>query len=241
MVARRRRHGGASIGDGRGVGEREQSWRLRVEEAVGVGFVRGGYLKEWKSIEWLCCPELSNPSISSCLPILQNSLYINFENWEEHGKKEVLIHEKQCVRKIVLNRPKQLNALSSYMVHCLLDLFLEYEEDPGVKMILLKGSGRAFCAGGDVAAVVNDISKGDWRSGADYFRKEFTLNYVIATYRKPQVSILNGIVMGGGAGASIHGKFRVVTENTVYLDLLLACFYFCQYSIVSITSNKESQ
>ncbi|XP_074280207.1 3-hydroxyisobutyryl-CoA hydrolase 1 [Silene latifolia] len=129
---------------------------------------------------------------------------------------QVLIHEKQCVRTIVLNRPKQLNALSSYMVCRLLDLFLEYEEDPGVKMILLKGSGRAFCAGGDVAAVVNDISKGDWRSGANYFRKEFTLNYVIATYRKPQVSILNGIVMGGGAGASIHGRFRVVTENTVF-------------------------
>ncbi|KAL9245116.1 hypothetical protein vseg_018804 [Gypsophila vaccaria] len=129
---------------------------------------------------------------------------------------QVLVQDKQHVRTIVLNRPKQLNALSSYMVTRLLDLFLAYEEDPGVKMILLKGSGRAFCAGGDVAAVVRDISKDDWKSGANYFRKEFTLNYVIATYRKPQVSILNGIVMGGGAGASIHGRFRVVTENTVF-------------------------
>ncbi|KAK9748872.1 hypothetical protein RND81_02G086800 [Saponaria officinalis] len=129
---------------------------------------------------------------------------------------QVLVHDKQHVRTIVLNRPKQLNALSSYMVSRLLDLFLAYEEDPRVKMILVKGSGRAFCAGGDVAAVVRDISKGDWKSGANYFREEFTLNYVIATYRKPQVSILDGIVMGGGAGASIHGRFRIATENTVF-------------------------
>ncbi|KAL2901837.1 3-hydroxyisobutyryl-CoA hydrolase 1 [Bienertia sinuspersici] len=79
-----------------------------------------------------------------------------------------------------------------------------------------EGNGRAFCAGGDVAAVVRDITEGDWRLGANFFRKEFTLNYLMATYRKSQVSILNGIVMGGGAGASLHGRFRIVTESTVF-------------------------
>lgn len=103
------------------------------------------------------------------------------------------------------------------MVSRLLELCLTYEEDPSVKLVLLKGNGRAFCAGGDVSAVVRDITEGgDWRLGADYFRKEFTLNFVMATYKKPQVSILNGIVMGGGAGASFHGRFRIVTENTVF-------------------------
>ncbi|KAK2976741.1 hypothetical protein RJ640_024148 [Escallonia rubra] len=89
------------------------------------------------------------------------------------------------------------------------------------------GKGRAFCAGGDVAAVVRDISGGrpfsftvivpcNWKLGAEYFWNEFTLNYLMATYSKTQVSILNGIVMGGGAGASIHGRFRVATENSVF-------------------------
>lgn len=85
-----------------------------------------------------------------------------------------------------------------------------------MKLVILKGKGRAFCAGGDVSAVVRDIGAGNWRLGANFFWKEFSLIYIMATYRKPQVSILNGIVMGGGAGVSIHGRFRVATENSVF-------------------------
>ncbi|XP_074556556.1 3-hydroxyisobutyryl-CoA hydrolase 1-like [Curcuma longa] len=57
---------------------------------------------------------------------------------------------------------------------------------------------------------------GSWTLGAYFFWNEFSLNYLIATYRKPQVSILDGIVMGGGAGLSIHGRFRVATEKAIF-------------------------
>ncbi|KAL2461002.1 3-hydroxyisobutyryl-CoA hydrolase 1 [Abeliophyllum distichum] len=129
---------------------------------------------------------------------------------------QVLVEEKSSTRIFTLNRPKQLNAASFTMVSRLLELFLACEEDPSVKLIILKGKGRAFCAGGDVAAVVRDITQGHWKLGANFFRREFILNYVMATYSKPQVSILNGIVMGGGAGVSIHGRFRVATENSLF-------------------------
>ncbi|KAL0346494.1 UNVERIFIED_CONTAM: 3-hydroxyisobutyryl-CoA hydrolase 1 [Sesamum calycinum] len=129
---------------------------------------------------------------------------------------QVLVEEKSSVRIFTLNRPKQLNALSHTMVSRLLELFLACAEDPSVKLIILKGKGRAFCAGGDVAAVVRDLTQGNWKSGVDYFRQEFTMNYVMATYSKPQVSILNGIVMGGGAGASVHGRLRIATENSLF-------------------------
>ncbi|KAL0308734.1 UNVERIFIED_CONTAM: 3-hydroxyisobutyryl-CoA hydrolase 1 [Sesamum radiatum] len=134
---------------------------------------------------------------------------------------QVLVEEKSSVRIFTLNRPKQLNALSHTMVSRLLELFLACAEDPSVKLIILKGKGRAFCAGGDVAAVVRDLTQGNWKSGVDYFRQEFTMNYVMATYSKPQVSILNGIVMGGGAGASVHGRFRIATENSVVFFYLM--------------------
>ncbi|KAL7126002.1 hypothetical protein ABFS83_14G155300 [Erythranthe nasuta] len=134
----------------------------------------------------------------------------------EQTTDQVFVEEKSSARIFTMNRPKQLNALSAAMVSRLLDLFLACAGDSSVKLIILKGKGRAFCAGGDVAAVVHDINQGNWKRGADYFRKEFTMNYVMATYSKPQVSILNGIVMGGGGGASIHGRFRIATENSLF-------------------------
>ncbi|GKV06211.1 hypothetical protein SLEP1_g18121 [Rubroshorea leprosula] len=131
-------------------------------------------------------------------------------------QEQVLIEERSFSRILTLNRPKQLNALSFAMLSRLSECFFAYEEDPKVKIIILKGKGRAFCAGGDVAAVLRDVKEGDWKSGAKYFSKEFSLNYLMATYKKPQVSILNGIVMGGGSGLATHGRFRVATENSVF-------------------------
>ncbi|CAD6212127.1 unnamed protein product [Miscanthus lutarioriparius] len=129
---------------------------------------------------------------------------------------QILVEANGFTRTLILNRPKQLNALSSAMIMGLLKCFTAYEKDNGVKLLIMKGNRRAFCAGGDVAAVVRSIHKDSWKYGADFFRNEFLLNYIIATYTKPQVSLLTGIVMGGGAGVSLHGRFRVATDNTVF-------------------------
>ncbi|XP_047251076.1 3-hydroxyisobutyryl-CoA hydrolase 1 isoform X1 [Capsicum annuum] len=130
------------------------------------------------------------------------------------GINQVLVEGTGNVRTFILNRSKQLNALSFQMISQLMELFYASEEDSNVKMIILKGRGRAFCAGGDLSLVFSHQS--NWKIGANYFQKQYTLNYVMATYSKPQVSILNGIVMGGGAGVSIHGRFRVATEKSVF-------------------------
>ncbi|MCD7462967.1 3-hydroxyisobutyryl-CoA hydrolase 1 [Datura stramonium] len=148
------------------------------------------------------------------------------------GTDQVLVEETGNVRTFILNRPKHLNALSFQMISRLKQLFYACEEDSNVKMIILKfvtssgsmlqssinapGHGKAFCAGGDVTAVYHSVRQGKLEVAVNYIQEQYTLNYVIATYSKPQVSILNGIVMGGGAGASIHGRFRVATEKSVF-------------------------
>ncbi|CAN6486338.1 unnamed protein product [Victoria cruziana] len=134
----------------------------------------------------------------------------------ESENRQVLVEHHNSARTIILNRPRQLNALSFEMVSQLLQLFLEFEEDSKAKLLILKGKGRAFSAGGDVAAAARLVTEGHWSFAAKFFEVEYTLNYVMATHSKPQVSLLDGIVMGGGAGASMHGRFRVVTENTVF-------------------------
>jgi len=78
------------------------------------------------------------------------------------------------------------------------------------------GKGRAFCSGGDVTACIQSIHNEGWKWGADFFRNQYLLDYIIATCTKPQVSLLTGIVMGGGAGVSLHGSFRVATDKTIF-------------------------
>ncbi|KAL6012483.1 3-hydroxyisobutyryl-CoA hydrolase 1 [Asimina triloba] len=120
------------------------------------------------------------------------------------------------MRTLTLNRPKNLNALTIQMVDRLLKRFLAYEKDPNVKLVILKARGPAFCAGGDAAAVAHFMTSGKRAYATKFYTTQQKMDYVMATFKKAQVSLINVIVMGGGAGASMHGKFRVVTENAVF-------------------------
>eukprot|EP01016_Furgasonia_blochmanni_P052875 TRINITY_DN8474_c0_g1_i7.p1 TRINITY_DN8474_c0_g1~~TRINITY_DN8474_c0_g1_i7.p1 ORF type:complete len:348 (-),score=97.80 TRINITY_DN8474_c0_g1_i7:292-1335(-) len=89
------------------------------------------------------------------------------------------------------------------------------------QVVIIKGAGlKAFCAGGDVKSLYD--AKRTPKSPADaqvldtFFREEFTLDYSLARMRPVQVSLLDGIVMGGGVGISVHSKVRVATENSVF-------------------------
>ncbi|OUC45703.1 enoyl-CoA hydratase/isomerase family protein [Trichinella nativa] len=88
--------------------------------------------------------------------------------------------------------------------------------DNSIKMVILKGAGnRAFCAGGDIRALALSIKNNDGLV-EEFFREEYKLNYLIGKFRVPFVSLIDGIVMGGGVGLSVHGTFRVATERTVF-------------------------
>jgi 3-hydroxyisobutyryl-CoA hydrolase len=94
----------------------------------------------------------------------------------------------------------------------------EWESSQLANIVVLKGNGRALCAGGDVAALAKwdaEGPEGQQRS-SDYFALEYKLDHLIATYRKPYVAFMDGITMGGGVGLSVHAPFRIATENTVF-------------------------
>ncbi|KAK4882991.1 hypothetical protein RN001_006310 [Aquatica leii] len=115
---------------------------------------------------------------------------------------------------ITLNRPKALNALNVSMVDKIHPKLKEWE---GQKhLIIINGTGeKAFCAGGDVRVIVESGFKGG-KLGFEFFRKEYSLNGYIGRYKKPYVAIIDGIVMGGGVGLSVHGPYRIATERSVF-------------------------
>ncbi|BAU02536.1 hypothetical protein VIGAN_11208500 [Vigna angularis var. angularis] len=134
----------------------------------------------------------------------------------DREQNQVLFTGNSCVKVVILNRPKKLNSLNHEMI-CQISSNLElYENDPLVQLVILKGNGKAFCAGGDVVSAITSSVAGHWTYAARYYQKLLTLDHLIATYNKPTVSLMNGIVMGGGAGLSMPTRFRVVTEKAVF-------------------------
>ena len=113
---------------------------------------------------------------------------------------------------ITLNRPEALNALTLEMCHEIAAALQDWRDDPRVKAIIIRGAGRAFCAGGDIRSLYDS-----GLAGEDYpyrfYHDEYRLNALIHHYPKPYIALLNGIVMGGGVGVSVHGSRRLATEN----------------------------
>ena len=123
---------------------------------------------------------------------------------------------------ITLARPKALNSLTLPMVRDLHKAFQSAADEPSIGCILLEGAGgKAFCAGGDVKGIAiagkEPPPAGDEPPITDaFFREEYALNAAIGGSPKPQVSVWDGIVMGGGVGLSVHGKYRVCTEKAMF-------------------------
>ncbi|XP_015115719.1 3-hydroxyisobutyryl-CoA hydrolase, mitochondrial [Diachasma alloeum] len=129
---------------------------------------------------------------------------------------DVLFEEVGESGLITLNRPKALNALNLSMVRKIHPVLKKWESSKN--MVVIRGSGdKAFCAGGDVKSLVLSLNESWGRaSSCEFFREEYALDYLIGSFKKPYVALIHGITMGGGVGLSVHGKYRVATEKTVY-------------------------
>jgi 3-hydroxyisobutyryl-CoA hydrolase len=132
---------------------------------------------------------------------------------------DVLFSTLYGVRTVELNRPKKLNSLNASMARKIIPRLREWGKSDMANIILMSGAGtKAFCAGGDVAALAEQNKTGveGQKQSTDYFALEYQLDHLIATYSKPYVAIMDGITMGGGVGLSVHAPFRIATEKTVF-------------------------
>lgn len=118
---------------------------------------------------------------------------------------------------VVLDRQRALNALTRGMIQALSLKLLEWRDDPSVAAVLVKAApGRAFCAGGDIRWIHEAATTGRAAEAIAFYREEYRLNWRIFRYPKPYIALLDGITLGGGAGISVHGSHRVVTENVSF-------------------------
>lgn len=139
-----------------------------------------------------------------------------FYSWK-YEKKEfgpVLYEKRDNYVMITMNRPEKLNALNEDMWKGLNEAFIQAEKDPDVRAIVVTGKGRAFCAGDDIAVM------GSWKSfldGKDFFMNvAVPLLNTIANYKKPIISLVNGIAFGGGLELNLAFDIVIASEDATF-------------------------
>ncbi|XP_019696113.1 3-hydroxyisobutyryl-CoA hydrolase, mitochondrial isoform X2 [Harpegnathos saltator] len=141
---------------------------------------------------------------------------ITYTGMYETTQDDVLMKEVGDCGVIILNRPKVLNSLNLSMIKKIHPILKQWESSK--RLVMIEGAGdKAFCAGGDVKSITTVLHEPNGETfGQEFFRREYTLNHYISVYKKPFIAFINGITMGGGVGLSVHGKYRVATEKTLF-------------------------
>jgi enoyl-CoA hydratase/carnithine racemase len=130
------------------------------------------------------------------------------------GASEILFERRGAAGVITLNRPRALNAVSHAMVRSLRAQLDAWADDPAVTRVVIMAAGeRAFSVGGDIRALTDLGKAGKRAEMLQFWRDEYPLNVAIKSFRKPYVALIDGMVMGGGVGVSVHGSHRVAGDK----------------------------
>jgi enoyl-CoA hydratase len=132
----------------------------------------------------------------------------------EAADSDILFERRGAAGIVTLNRPQALNAVTHDMVRALARRLARWAADAAVTRVIIRAAGeRAFSAGGDIRALYELGRSGRQAEMLTFWRDEYPLNALIKRYPKPYVALIDGIVMGGGVGVSVHGSHRVAGDR----------------------------
>ncbi len=126
---------------------------------------------------------------------------------------EVLVEREDGILTITLNRPDRLNAISGPMLNKLSETLQEANIDPDVRVVVMTGAGRGFCAGLDLKDQMSGNGVGDGRRGYRLFDLHNSPPIVINRMDKPMICALNGAAAGYGMDMALGCDIRIASEN----------------------------
>jgi len=130
---------------------------------------------------------------------------------------EIVFDRRGAAGLVTLNRPKSLNAVTLGMVRALARQLEQWAREAALTRVVITAAGdRAFSAGGDIRDLYNLGRAGRQAEMLPFYREEYILNTQIKRYPKPYISLIDGIVMGGGVGVSVHGSHRVAGDRFLF-------------------------
>lgn len=120
---------------------------------------------------------------------------------------------------ITLNRPEALNAITLEIYAQLRDLFEALRYDDDVRVVVITGTGRAFCAGGDVRKIIGALLERDMRDHLEFCRMTGHLVRNMRQLPKPILAAVNGTAAGAGAVIALAADLRLVAEGAKFAFL----------------------
>ncbi|WP_245165017.1 enoyl-CoA hydratase/isomerase family protein [Stappia sp. 28M-7] len=133
------------------------------------------------------------------------------------SRDELVVQRQGRAGRITLNRPRALNMLSEAMLAGIALALEDWRCDPTTELVVLDAvGGRAFCAGGDIAAVHGRVAQGDVEGARGHCLAEYRLDLTLARYPKPVVALIDGVAMGGGLGLALHASHPVASERASF-------------------------
>ncbi len=117
------------------------------------------------------------------------------------------------VATLTLDRPERLNALTFEVYDELRNTFRVLHDEEDVRVVVITGSGRGFCSGGDVEDIIGRLFERDMRGLLEFTRMTCDLVLAIRECRKPVIGALNGTVAGAGAVIATACDVRVAAES----------------------------
>ena len=126
---------------------------------------------------------------------------------------ELVVERDRALVRIVLNRPKALNALNEHMKVAFAEALDSVAGGPEIYAVVISSTDpRAYCAGGDIRELTA-VAKDNRMAARQSLAREYALNWQLDRYHKPSVALMDGIVMGSGAGISQYSTHRVAGDN----------------------------
>jgi enoyl-CoA hydratase/carnithine racemase len=132
---------------------------------------------------------------------------------------DFLYEVEDGVATITFDRPDKLNALTFEIYAQLRDLMAELRRDDQVKVVIITGAGKAFCAGGDVYKIIGELLERDMRSHLEFARMTGALIQNMRLLDKPVIAAVNGIAAGAGAVIALASDLRVASDKAIFAFL----------------------
>lgn len=124
---------------------------------------------------------------------------------------------------VKLNRPEKMNALDMVVREELLAVVKEVAEDKEVRVLVITGTGRAFCAGGDVSTMPLEANP---ETGYERLKPLHEIVLTLTSIEKPVICALNGYTLGAGLALALLGDILIAAENAklgaVFVNVALA-------------------